>query len=424
MKNIILITCMSKNRIIGKNNFLPWKIDEEINLFKKKTKKCPKDKHNVLIVGKRTYQNIKNIFDSIRKPYIFDGKIDPSKIIEKLLKNNKIYNIFIIGGAYTYKKFLKFANKIYLSTLHKEYDGDTYLPKIINKKWKLYERKMFDEFKFEIFIKQHEEQQYVNLVEKILYYGEPQKNTIALFVPEITKWNVENSKIPLLTTKQMFFKGIIEEFKWFCSGKTDVKILQKKGVNIWNKNSEKNNYDPGPIYSHQLRHFGAPYFGCDKIYHGFDQLKYVINRLKKNKNSRRILFSFWNPKDMEKMCLPPCHILYQFNVIDNRLSLAMYQRSGDVALGVPFNITSSCLFLHTISILTGIPAFEFIHILGNAHIYNSHIMNIKKQIKNKMYEFPTIEIKNLTTIEDIYKKAEYKIINYNCGPKIKYDLIV
>ena len=186
-----------------------------------------------------------------------------------------------------------------------------------------------------------------------------------------------------------------------------------------------NENDGGPIYGFNFRHFCAKYIDCKTNYtnQGFDQIEYVINELKNNPNSKRILINLWNPHDLNKVSLPACHVLYQFWVNDNKLSCLMYQRSADVGLGMPFNIASASLLTYILGKLTNLKPYELIYSVGDAHIYNNHIKQLEKQIKNIPYEFPTLQIKdrNQTKIEDfIYD--DFILENYHHHKSIKMDM--
>jgi thymidylate synthase len=202
---------------------------------------------------------------------------------------------------------------------------------------------------------------------------------------------------PILTTKKVFFRGVVEELSWFLRGSTDAKELIAKNVHIWDGNSEKNNYDCGPIYGFQWRHYGAKYIDCQTDYSGcgVDQVQNVIDLLKNDPTSRRIIINAWNPKQMEEMGLPPCHVMYQFYVeSDDRVSVMLTQRSADMFLGVPFNIASTSLLLTLICQNVGrLPGRVIINI-GDAHIYENHIDAVKIQLSRKPTELPVLILKN------------------------------
>ena len=207
---------------------------------------------------------------------------------------------------------------------------------------------------------------------------------------------------PILTTKDVFWRGVAEELIWFVRGETNAKLLSDKKIKIWDGNAsrefldkqgltEREEWDLGPVYGFQWRHFGADYttMHADYTNQGFDQLAEVIKQLKTNPTSRRILMSAWNASDLTKMALPPCHILAQFYVTaDNKLSCQMYQRSCDMGLGVPFNIASYSLLTCMLAQVCGLKRGEFIHCLGDAHVYKNHVEPLMEQLKRHPMPFP------------------------------------
>lgn len=297
----------------------------------------------------------------------------------------------------------------------------------------------------------YEENQYIKLLKYILSNGENRLNqsTLSIFGYSM-RFNLSNS-FPLLTTKKMFWRAIVEELLWFISGSTNSKVLEEKGIFIWKKNSSREYLnklseewknkgrldlseifknrkegDCGPIYGFNLRHFGAKYINCDEDYteKGFDQLSWVINEIKTNPFSRRIIFTNYDPSSVNLSNLPPCHVLCQFFVSnDKKLSCSMYQRSCDMGLGVPFNIASYSLLTYMIASICDLKLGEFIYNLGDCHIYNNHINSIKEQILRKPFIFPKLilnkEIKDINnwTLNDI------KLKNYNYHPSIKMEMI-
>lgn len=283
----------------------------------------------------------------------------------------------------------------------------------------------------------HEENQYLNLIDDVLQYGfdEEGRNgvTRAVFGAAM-HFSLQNNVVPLLTTKKVAWKTCFKELLWFVNGSTDNRILQSQNVKIWNGNASRDFLDSrglndleendlGPVYGHQWRHFNAPYTTFNDNYEGkgVDQLENIIKCLKnpETRTSRRMVLSAWNPCQINEMALPPCHILCQFNVFDNnKLSCSMYQRSGDIGLGVPFNIASYSFLTHLIAHQCNLEAHEFIYFLGNAHIYDDHFDSLREQIKRKPFEFPTLEILNKPDTIDGYKIEDISIKNYNFHSKI------
>ncbi|KAI5160923.1 thymidylate synthase [Nematocida ausubeli] len=286
----------------------------------------------------------------------------------------------------------------------------------------------------------YEEKQYLQLIQRILKKGAEKMDrtgtgTIAVF-GDMSRYSLEGDRFPLLTTKRVPFRIVAEELLFFIRGQTDNKILKSKNVNIWTLNGteeflrsrgiSRKEDDLGPIYGFQWRHFGAEYGTCDDDYSGkgVDQLKSVIEELKKNPNSRRMVVSAWNPLDLDAMALPPCHVLFQFCVVDGKLNCMLYQRSGDVGLGVPFNIASYALLLKMVSYLTNIPAGEFVHVLSDAHIYLNHVEQLSEQVKRTPYAFPTLKIAPAVPRKSIdeFEIEDFVLEEYIHHPPIKMNM--
>lgn len=217
--------------------------------------------------------------------------------------------------------------------------------------------------------------------------------TVSIFGAQM-RFSLRNNIFPLLTTKRVFWRAVAEELLWFIKGSTNAKELQDKNIHIWDGNStrefldkmgfaDREEGDLGPVYGFQWRHFGAEYKTCHDDYtgKGIDQLNEVIERIKKNPNDRRIIMSAWNVVDIPKMALPPCHCFVQFYVADGELSCQLYQRSADMGLGVPFNIASYALLTYMIAHVTGLKPGDFVHTIGDAHVYLNHIEPLKFQVK-------------------------------------------
>ncbi|KAL6937371.1 thymidylate synthase [Hanseniaspora osmophila] len=294
-----------------------------------------------------------------------------------------------------------------------------------------------------------EEQQYLDLCQRIIEEGEfrPDRTgtgTYSLFAPPQLRFNLQNDTFPLLTTKKVFTKGIILELLWFVKGCTDGKVLSKQGVKIWEGNgsreyldslglTDRREGDLGPVYGFQWRHFGAEYKTCDDNYdgQGYDQLAEVIYKLKHNPYDRRIILSAWNPPDFKKMALPPCHVFSQFYVSfpkeENarpKLSCVLYQRSCDMGLGVPFNIASYALLTKMIAKVCDMDPGEFIHTLGDAHVYKDHVDALKEQIQREPRSFPKLVIKRDVKNIDDFKFEDFEIQDYHPHGKIAMKMSV
>jgi thymidylate synthase len=220
-----------------------------------------------------------------------------------------------------------------------------------------------------------------------------------------------NEGFPCLTTKKLHLKSIIHELLWFLKGDTNIKYLQDNGVRIWNEWADENG-DLGHIYGYQWRSW--PDYRGGHI----DQITAVINTIKANPGSRRMLVSAWNVADLDNMSLPPCHILFQFYVANGKLSLQLYQRSADIFLGVPFNIASYALLLQMVAQVTGLQAGEFIHTLGDAHIYLNHLEQVKLQLSRKPGKLPLMNMN--PEVKDIFafNYEDFELAGYNPQPHI------
>lgn len=358
--DINLIVCIDKNNGIGKENTIPWKLKQDLAYFKNKTSEClDENKKNVVIMGKKTYDSIPNQYKPLKNRiniilttnqelnkqennkelYYFNNIITILLYLEQNKKN--INKVWVIGGSKIYKIFLdlQIIKNIYLSHIKNiDYKCDTFFPIEYLKKFNIeYNNVIYDKdennlnydfIKLEIICynyKNKDENNYIKFINKILNKGiykldRTNVGTLSLFGHSF-KYNIRNYRLPLFTHRKMFFRGIVEELLFFISGKTNTKILEEKNVNIWKGNTSRDFLDSrklynlkegdmGAGYSFQLRHFGAEYINSETDYKGkgFDQLNYVIDQIKNNPNSRRILFSYWNPPDLNKVALPSCFL--------------------------------------------------------------------------------------------------------------------
>jgi len=293
----------------------------------------------------------------------------------------------------------------------------------------------------------HEEYQYLNLIENIIDNGYLEEgrngNTKSIFGNSM-RFSLKDGKIPILTTKKTAWKTCLKELLWFIRGETNNKLLQQQDVHIWDGNTSREFLDSrglvnypegmaGPIYGYQWRFFNASYncysgkyITTDHPFNGFDQLQQIIDQLKnpETRNSRRLVMTSWNPKQIDQMALPPCHILCQFNVHNgNKLSCSMYQRSLDVALGASFNIASYSFLTHLLAKHCGLEAHEVVYFSGNCHLYEEHIEPMKEVLNRVPYEFPTVEIKEVKDDINDYQVDDFIIHNYISHDVIKMKMI-
>lgn len=257
--------------------------------------------------------------------------------------------------------------------------------------------------------------QYLDLLRNIIDNGQKKDDrtgtgTISIFGTQ-TRYNL-NDGFPLITTKKIHLKSIIYELLWFLKGDTNIRYLQENGVRIWNEWADENG-DLGPVYGKQWRDFN-----------GVDQISEVVNTLKTNPNSRRIIVSAWNPEDVGKMALPPCHTMFQFFVINNKLSCQLYQRSADCFLGVPFNIASYALLTMMMAQVCDLELGDFVHTTGDTHIYLNHMDQVKLQLTREPYPLPKMKLnKDIKDIFD-FKYEDFELIDYKCHPTIKAQVAV
>lgn len=263
-------------------------------------------------------------------------------------------------------------------------------------------------------------QQYLDLLSRILNEGVHKGDrtgtgTLSVFGNQM-RFDLRDG-FPLLTTKKLHLKSIIYELLWFLRGDTNIHYLQEHGVRIWNEWADENG-ELGPVYGHQWRSW--PDYKGGTI----DQITNVLEQIKHNPNSRRILVTAWNPAEVEEMALPPCHCLFQFYVADGRLSLQLYQRSADTFLGVPFNIASYALLLQMMAQVTGLEAGEFIHTTGDTHLYSNHLEQAKLQLTRTPRPLPKMKIN--PDVKDLFafKYEDFELVDYNPYPHISAEVAV
>ena len=280
------------------------------------------------------------------------------------------------------------------------------------------------------------EQAYLDLLHLVLTEGTEKGDrtgtgTLSHFGAQL-RFNLADG-FPLLTTKKVHFKSIVYELFWFLSGSTHVDYLQANGVRIWNEWSTAEQTarfnrpagDLGPVYGHQWRNYGASQRE-DGSYNndGVDQITQVIEQIKTNPNSRRLIVSGWNPSEADQVALPPCHTLFQFFVADNKLSCQLYQRSADLFLGVPFNIASYALLTHMVAQVCGLEVGEFIWTGGDCHIYQNHREQVELQLTRELYKLPTLTLN--PDVKDIFafKYEDISVDGYESHPAIKAKVAV
>ena len=489
-----LVLAMSRNKGIGNKGKLPWDIPHDLKHFKAITSKVFSEKDDFNYMKENLlhscWEHIKSdeLVTNVRINIVLSNNREfanqnPDKENEFYTLSNvesifsladkieeRLNEIFIIGGSQIYNEFLiKYPDNcklIFLTQIEKEIECDVlfdfpknFVPISISKSF-AYNDNNYD---FRIlanknyltgvktlsqilplsYLKMYplnEEGQYINMIIDVMKTGVEKPSRTG--IDTISKFGYTmkfdcSETFPLLTTKDTFWRGIVEELLWFIKGSTNAKLLQDKNVRIWDGNSsrtyldsiglkEREEGDLGPIYGFQWRHFGANYKTMHDDYTdcGIDQLKYIVEEIKSNSHSRRLIMTAWNVNDLKIMALPPCHILSQFYVEGEKLHLQMYQRSADIALGVPFNIASYALLLRIVSQVTGKKCGTFTHVIGDAHIYKNHMEPIKKQLKRVPRTFPILKINKEKKNIDEFSFSDFELVNYNPYPKIKMEMVV
>ncbi len=459
MLQLVMCGTMHKgNFVIGKNDDLLFKLKDDTMFLKNLTcdtlHKDSKLQWNVVIMGRKTYFSIPKNFRPLknrinliltRDPNLlkdypmhknFDLKPDVTYFVSyesfwKMYKN-KSPNVFVLGGSQIYNYLIDKCDKLYITYVrekNKTFDQSDNL---------VYANCPFDYFKligyssnyiytngsYRILVykktnKQSEEWKYLDFMKNILNNGKHRIDrtnvgTLSIFGNKL-EFDVSSS-IPLMTTKFISFKNIVEELLWFCRGDTDANILKNKGVNIWNHNTSRKFLDSqglthypegilGPGYGFQWRHFGEKYnYSYKKNLKGFDQLKNIEYLLKNDPFSRRIVLSAWNPPDFEKTALVPCHILLQFYVEEvnsiKYLNLVFYMRSNDVFLAITYNIVSYTILLYILCKKYDMVPKNIIYMSGDAHIYTNHIEQVEKLITRKPRPFPKLKVNDSVKTKD------------------------
>jgi dihydrofolate reductase/thymidylate synthase len=465
MKINIVVAVDKNTNGIGYKGSIPWSFPEDLRYFKELTSSA--GFKNAIIMGRKTYESIgkplPNRLNVVISSSMCLNKSNnespcivktPEEAIEKC-RVCGIDNAFIIGGSSIYDHFMSsnVVNEIYITWVNgpPEQKYDTFFKAVpsnfspVENATRLLKNKETNDITgFVVKYRQNEsfsEYQYLDLVERILKEGTLKPNrteqpTLSIF-NHVTKWSLQDDRIPLLTTKKIFFRGLVEELVWFISGSTDSKILESKGINIWKGNTTREfldarglfDYPEGDIgagYGFQWRHSGAEYINCNTDYtnKGSDQLQDLLNELKNNPNSRRMIICSWNPSSLSKMALPPCHVLFQVYVADGFLHSSLYQRSADVGLGVPFNIASYAIFTRILAHCCSLKAGIFYHVTGDTHIYVNHVDGLKQQLGRIPREFPKLLIN--TENKDIFSLCykDFEIVDYNPYDNIKLEMAV
>lgn len=449
-----LIVCYNKKRGIGKDGGIPWYSSEDLKRFKEITM------GHTVVMGRKTWDSISAKFpDGLpgRHNIVLSKKKDSLVTTDRVnvINNIEILNeyirghrdctqVFIIGGSTLYEYYLDKCDKLYISEINNTEDCDVFFP-LISQKFKLGEVNLSKGINYYTYTSRDRlehlpEKQYLEILQRIMIFGQETEDrtgvgTKSLF-GERMRFDISQT-IPVLTTKRVAWKTVIKELLWMLKGHTDNKLLQEQGVHIWDGNSSKDfleslglPYEEGDIgsnYGFQWRHWGEEYKGCKEDYtnKGIDQIKKLITDLKTNPHSRRHILSAWNVSELSNMTLNPCHCFAQFYVNKrlNTLSCQLYQRSGDMFLGVPFNIMSYSVLTYVLAKLTGYFPGELIHIIGDAHIYSNHEDQVKEQLQRQPLAFPKLILKDITDIDSITIE-DFDLVGYTSHGAIKAKMAV
>ncbi|KAF9684384.1 hypothetical protein SADUNF_Sadunf04G0112800 [Salix dunnii] len=499
-KTYQVVVAATKDMGIGKDGKLPWKLPSDLKFFKNLTlTTTDSGKKNAVIMGRKTWESIplehrplpgrlnvvltrSGSFDiATAENVVICGSMGSA--LELLAASPYCFSIekvFVIGGGQILRESLNApgCDAIHITEIETDFDCDTFIPAIDtsvyhpwyssfpkvendirhcfttyvrvrsstveslsqnngvnpdgsseNSKLEVKKYSFLPKMVFE----RHEEYLYLRMVEDIVLDGNLKGDRTG--TGTLSKFGLQ----------KVFWRGVVEELLWFISGSTSAKVLQEKGINIWNGNASRDYLDRhvlafiffiglkdreegdlGPVYGFQWRHFGARYTDMHADYtgQGFDQLLDVIDKIKNNPNDRRIIISSWNPSDLKLMALPPCHMFAQFYVANGELSCQMYQRSADMGLGVPFNIASyallTCILAHVCDLIPG----DFVHVIGDAHVYRTHIRPLQEQLQKLPKPFPILKINSEKKDIDAFVAADFKLIGYDPHQKIEMKMAV
>ncbi|KAI7728434.1 hypothetical protein M8C21_027647 [Ambrosia artemisiifolia] len=482
---------------IGKDGKLPWRLPSDLKFFKDVTMATSDStKKNAVIMGRKTWESIPlkhrpltgrlNVVltrsgssDIVTTDNVLTcgSMVSALEVLASFPYCQYIERVFVIGGGEILRESLNSSgcDAIHITKIETDIDCDTFIPAIdvsqfqpwyssfpvmengirhcfttyvrvrssavetINKNNGLLSDSKSDAVKFDarmfsflpkMIFEKHEEYLYLRLVKDIISNGALKGDRTG--TGTLSKFGCQ----------KVFWRGVVEELLWFISGSTSAKVLQDKGIHIWDGNASRSYLDRqvpsfiglvdreegdlGPVYGFQWRHFGASYNNMHADYtgQGFDQLLDVIDKIKNNPDDRRIILSAWNPSDLKQMALPPCHMFAQFYVSQGELSCQMYQRSADMGLGVPFNIASyallTCMIAHVCDLVPG----DFVHVLGDAHVYSTHVIPLQDQLQKLPRPFPILKINPEKKDIDAFVANDFKLIGYDPHQKIEMKMAV
>ncbi len=458
-----IIVAIDAGNGIAKDGYIPWNSRSDMKFFRDTTLGRSR---NAVIMGRITYESIPEHVKPLPGRHCvvvsrtWRQEDNPnitvcSSILEALITvggSIKSYDdVFIAGGEQIYEEtirdYMYLCKRIYVTKFKTDYECDQFFPwEEIKDCPKQREPQRTRDFIRHYFMPSntHQEYEYLDLLSKISTEGESKPDRTGIGTKSIfgakMQFDLSDGRVPFITTKRLFYDMVIKELLFFISGKTDTKILEEQGVNIWKGNTARDFLDSrgldyeegdmGPLYPLQWRHWGAEYKGADEDYtnKGIDQLANLIKGIRKDPHSRRHILSAWNVAQLKEMCLPPCHILVQFNVSGDRkyLDCILYQRSGDSFLGIPFNIASYSILTFMIAHITNLRPRKFTHFIGDAHIYNTHAVQVQKQLGRTPKPFPKLKFRKATKLYEIddFDANSFIVEGYTSWPHISGKMAV
>ena len=452
--NLILATDI--NNGIGKNNLLPWHLPSDLKHFQKQTF------NNIIVMGYNTWKSLPDLKHRIK--IVLTSKnlneekntyfIKDYKEIDEIKKDYYSKKIFLIGGKSIFEygfNNLHRCDDIYHTKIYHDFNCDVKINpfyfKVMDTSPFYFENNYYYHILYnnkQLDINNNDEENYLNTIKDIINTGTKINDRTNVGIIKkfgiMMKFNMKNNIFSLQTTRKIFIRGIIEELLWFLRGSTNAKELQDKNIHIWDGNSSQDfinklnlpyiEGDCGPIYGFNFRHFGATYHDCNTNYsnQGFDQIKYIIDLINNEPTSRRMVINLWNPSQLNQVVLPPCHVIYQFDVdLENKLlNCCLYQRSSDIVLAGNYNQITAILLTHILCNLTHnkYQPGELTHFIANAHIYQNQIEGVKELLERKPKNYPILKInKKWENINEI-KFEDFEILGYYPDDNIKLKMNV
>ncbi|KAG6604511.1 Thymidylate synthase [Phytophthora cinnamomi] len=481
----VVVAALEATGGIGLRQQIPWRLPSDMKHFRAlTTAPASASAQHAVIMGRKTWESLPakvrpmpqryNVVltrdASYRQSQAVPESVGVAASLREALalvqqQGQSVDQVFVIGGGAVYAEALAYAgcSHVHLTRVKGAFECDAFFPlEQLQRHFTVtHESELMEEngvqFQFVEWQRKaggpettaladsttpHEEMQYLDLIRKILTQGAERADrtgtgTLSVFGAQM-RFSLRDNVFPLLTTKRVFWRGVAEELLWFISGDTSAHSLQQKDIHIWDGNASREYLDSrglqarevgdlGPVYGFQWRHFGAKYTDMHADYtgQGVDQLAGVIHKLRTNPTDRRIVLSAWNPADLNEMALPPCHMFCQFYVADGELSCQMYQRSADMGLGVPFNIASYALLTRLVAQVAGLKPGEFVHVIGDAHVYLNHVEPLQKQLTRTPRPFPTLHINSEKNASiDDFAFEDLAVRDYRPHGTIKMEMSV